>query len=122
MNELYEDSQKDERVLAAYREWSECMAEPGYDFTSPNEASRSIHDLVEAIPYNEATGEQDPAALAEIRDDEIATATADRTCQDSTGAEAKALKAEFAVEQDFIDAHKAELDAMLEKASQADGK
>jgi hypothetical protein len=122
MNDFYEDSQKDERFLAAFRDWSECMAEAGYDFGNPTEASQSIYDLVNEIPYDEATGEQDPAALAEIRDDEIATATADRKCQDSTGAMDKALKAQFAVEQDFVDAHKAELDAMVEKASQADKK
>jgi hypothetical protein len=122
MSELYTDAEKDERTIAAYREWSECMADAGYDFANPNEASNSIYDLVNAIPYNEEDGTQDPAALAEIRDDEIATATADRTCQDSTGVERKALKAQFAIEQEFIDAHKDELDAMVEKASLADKK
>ncbi|NUU18250.1 hypothetical protein HP550_13415 [Cellulomonas humilata] len=120
MSELYTDMEKDERTIAAYRDWAECMAEAGYDFANPQEAQNSIYEAVNEIPYNEEDGSQDPAALAELRDDEIATATADRTCQDSTGAARKVLEAQFAVEQDFIDAHKDELDAMVEKAAQAD--
>ena len=75
--------------------------------------------LTNEIPYDEETGTQDEAALAEIREQEISTAVADRTCQDSTGAGRAALEAQFAIEQDFIDAHKDELDAMVEKAAQA---
>ena len=120
MSELYTDVEKDERTIAAYRDWAECMAEAGYDFANPQEAQNSIYEAVNEIPYDEEDGSQDPAALAELRDDEIATATADRTCQDSTGSARKVLEAQFAVEQDFIDAHKDELDAMVEKAAQAD--
>lgn len=120
MSELYTDVEKDERTIAAYRDWSECMAEAGYDFANPQEAQNSIYDAVNEIPYDEEDGSQDPAALAELRDEEIATATTDRKCQTSTGSARAALEAQFAVEQDFIDAHKDELDAMVEKAAQAD--
>lgn len=120
MSELYTDVEKDERTIAAYREWAECMAEEGYDFANPQEAQNSVYEAVNEIPYDEEDGSQDPAALAELRDEEIATATADRTCQTSTGSARAALEAQFAVEQDFIDAHKDELDAMVEKAAQAD--
>ena len=119
MNEMYEDMQTDERTTAAYAKWAECMAEEGYDFSNPQEAQESIYSLTNEIPYDEETGMQDPAALAEIKEQELATAVADRTCQDSTGAGREALEAQFAVEQDFIDAHKDELDAMVEKAAQA---
>jgi hypothetical protein len=119
MSELYEDAQSDERTTQAYAKWAECMADEGYDFANPQEAQQSIFTLTGEIPYDEETGTQDEAALAEIREQEIATAVADRTCQDSTGAGRAALEAQFAIEQDFIDAHKDELDAMIEKASQA---
>ncbi|WP_315097994.1 hypothetical protein [uncultured Cellulomonas sp.] len=119
MNELYEDSRTDERTLEAYATWAECMAEAGYDFAKPEEAQQSIYDLTNEIPYDEETGEQDPAALAELRDQEIETAVADRTCQDSTGAGRAVLEAQFEIEQEFIDAHKDELDAMVAKAAQS---
>jgi hypothetical protein len=119
MNELWEDTQSDERTTAAYAPWAECMAEAGYDFANPQEAQDSIYSLTNEIPYDEATGTQDEAALAEIREQEIATAVADRTCQDSTGSGRAALEAQFEIEQEFIDAHKDELDAMVEKAAQA---
>ena len=95
------------------------MADEGYDFANPQEAQESIYTLTNEIPFDEETGTQDEAALAEIREQEIATAVADRTCQDSTGAGRAALKAQFDIEQEFIDAHKDELDAMVEKAAQA---
>ncbi|QTE28597.1 hypothetical protein [Pengzhenrongella sicca] len=119
MSELYEDAQTDERTIAAYAKWADCMAEEGYDFANPQEAQNSINDLINEIPYDEETGTPDEAALAEIRDQEIATATADRTCQDSTGSARTALEAQFALEQEFIDAHQDELNAMVEKAAQA---
>ena len=119
MNELWQDAQTDERTTQAYAKWAECMADAGYDFANPQEAQDSIYDLTNEIPYDEETGTQDEAALAEIREQEIATAVADRTCQDSTGSGRAALEAQFAIEQDFIDAHKDELDAMVEKAAQA---
>lgn len=119
MSELYEDAQSDERTTEAYAKWSECMAEAGYDFANPQEAQESIYTLTNEIPWDEETGGQDPAALKEIREQEISTAVADRTCQDSTGAGRAALEAQFAIEQEFIDAHKDELDAMVEKAAQA---
>lgn len=119
MNELWQDTQTDERTTRAYAKWADCMADEGYDFANPQEAQDSIYELTGEIPYDEETGTQDEAALAEIRDQEIATAVADRTCQDSTGSARAALEAQFAIEQEFIDAHKDELDAMVEKAAQA---
>jgi hypothetical protein len=119
MSDLYTDAATDERTVAAYREWAECMADEGYDFANPTEAQNSIYDAVNEIPYDDEDGSQDPAALAGLREQEISTATADRTCQESTGAGKAALKAQFAIEQEFIDAHQDELDAMVEKASQA---
>jgi len=119
MNELWQDTQTDERTTQAYAKWAECMADEGYDFANPQEAQESIYTLTNEVPFDEETGTQDAAALAEIREQEISTAVADRTCQDSTGSGRAALEAQFAIEQDFIDAHKDELDAMVEKAAQA---
>ncbi|MBO3083694.1 hypothetical protein [Cellulomonas fengjieae] len=119
MSTLYTDSQTDERMVEAHAEWAKCMADEGYDFANPQEAQQSIFDLMEAIPYDEETGMQDEAALDEITEQELATATADRICQDSTRAGQAALEAQFAIEQEFIDANKERLDAMVEKAAQA---
>jgi hypothetical protein len=119
MATLSTDSLTDERMVEALTEWAECMAGEGYDFANPQEAQQSIFDLMAEVPYDEETGIQDEAALAEITEEELATATADRVCQNTTSAGRAALEAQFAIEQEFIDAHKERLDAMLEKAAQA---
>ncbi|MEU2601216.1 hypothetical protein ABZ669_29505 [Streptomyces hirsutus] len=66
--ESYARSQKDPRVLAAFRTWSACMAEKGYRYDSPMDA---IDDPAFADEKANAT--------------EISTARADVECKEKTG-------------------------------------
>lgn len=66
--ESYARSQKDPRVLAAFRAWSGCMAEKGYRYDSPMDAI------------------DDPAFAGDKADStEISTARADVECKKKTG-------------------------------------
>jgi hypothetical protein len=120
LGELYEDATSSEEVVAAKKAWSECMAKEGYDFDGPDDASQSIYDAIEKIPGAE-DGTQDKAALDELKTTEIATAVADRTCQQSTKYDDALLRSQFALEQAFVDTHKDELEAMVAASSKDAG-
>jgi len=107
-------------VVAVEAAWSECMNEEGYDFATVAEAKESISDAFEAL-YADAKaadpdGRPDQAALTQLGDRDKATAVADATCQESSGYREKLVKARNALEQEYVDSHKAELDALLSSA------
>ncbi len=114
MNNVYRDAETDPRVAELDSAWSECMADEGYDFASPQAARESIYDVQTAFWEDHA---DDPEYLgptweetAEVREREIATAVADYTCQENLGYETEQLRIRFDAEQAFIDANKERLD------------
>jgi len=76
---------QDPRMVAALEEWSGCMSDDGYDFSTPDDAEEEIVDRLDTL-----TGGEDPAALtgsdadalAQLQADERAIAAADSDCQD----------------------------------------
>jgi len=121
MNDLYEDMASDPKIAELNSTWAACMADAGYEgMTSVDEASMGISEELNAIYENGGEmGEPDEAAMAELHEKEIDTAVADRTCQDEVGYTKALQEVQFSLEQDFIDAHEAELEAMVEAYSQA---
>ena len=120
MNSLYEEAASDPEIAELNSAWAACMADAGYDgLATPEEASTSVSDQLNAL-YEDAgeSGEVDEAAMAELREVEIDTAVADRTCQDEVEYVEGQQEVQFAREREFIDAHRAELDALLEAYSQ----
>ena len=115
INEIYVDPTKDDKLAEVIRAWSQCMADEGLEFKNPDEAINSIADEQAQIPFDEASGTQDAAAVAELKKKEITTAVADRKCQDKVQYQKKQLQAQFDREREFLDAHRAELDAMVAK-------
>jgi hypothetical protein len=65
----------DPKVIDAYAKWSACMADKGYSFTVPADASNSIQARVSAL---DASAAED--ALAAVQAEELDTAIADREC------------------------------------------
>ena len=121
MSALYEQAASDSKIAELNAEWPSCMADAGFDgFASPEEAQTSISNQLNAI-YEDSgeTGEPDQGAMDELREVEIDTAVADRTCQEDLGYTEAVQEVQFAREQHFIDSHQAELDAMLEAYSSA---
>lgn len=115
LSELYVNPAEDDALAEVRRAWAQCMADEGYDFATPDDAVNSIVEAQNEIPFDETTGTQDEAALDELKTTEIATAVADRTCQNETKYAQKQLQVQFDREEEFISAHKAELDAMVAK-------
>ena len=121
MSDLYEQMASDPAVAELNSAWAACMADAGYEgMSTVDEASMALSEELNAL-YEDSgeTGVPDEEAMAELHEKEIDTAVADRTCQDEVGYTKGVQEVQFSLEQDFIDAHRAELDAMLEAYSQA---
>jgi hypothetical protein len=135
MDDLWDRIMDDPRVDAAADEWAACMHEAGYpDLREPDDAQATIIRRqwqlygVEApsnVLHSRRTDrrgrelplppgpprqghEPDEDALAELQDDEIAMAVADRGCRPAYDEVVAQVQDE--VEQAFIDDHRAELD------------
>ncbi len=92
--------------------WSSCMAAAGYPgFATQSDAQNSIYDELNA--YYEGMGEyiEDDPALDEIQEREIALALADLDCRESTDYRQESLRVQFELEEEFVQEHKAELEA-----------
>ena len=114
MNNIYQEAETDPRFGELDGAWSACMADQGYDFADPQAARESIYGAHEAFWEDHA---DDPEYMgpsyeetADIREQEIATAVADYTCQEKLGYESEQLRVRFDAEQAFIDANKERLD------------
>ncbi|MCA0250776.1 MAG: hypothetical protein LCH76_00515 [Actinobacteria bacterium] len=108
-------------------EWAACMAERNHpEFTAQQEAPASIQALLDDyFPADEDSDEPDPRtkdprfatlddpAYAEIAEQEVALAVVDLECREQTDYAQRRLQIQFALEQQFVDDHKAELDAAL---------
>lgn len=117
---IYDGEGSNDEVAALDRDWADCMAEAGYDgFASPMSAQQQLSDeyMELQMPDGEDGEWQEPsdADKQEFQKREIATALADRSCQDEIGYEEKLQKIQFALEQEFVDEHRAELDALIAK-------
>lgn len=136
MNAMYESSMSDPRVSELNGTWASCMADAGYPgLSAVGDAETAIHEQVNAL-WEDAYGdgsaemtEEDYAAiqesidaqLAEITPVEIETAVADYTCREEVRYDEVQREVSLEYEQEFVDAHKAELDAWLAAATQAKG-
>ncbi|GIG39134.1 hypothetical protein [Cellulomonas phragmiteti] len=128
------DLADDPGLRAARTAWTTCMVDAGYDFTSPEEASQHIHDrlaaLYEAAAAPSGTSEEEPdsgtsepdaAAMAELRQEELALATAAWRCRDTTGYDAASRKARFELETRLWDRYGAQLEAAASGATSTAG-
>lgn len=104
-------------VRALDAEWSACMADQGHaGYTSQMDAQMDISDRMSAL-YEQSSAEApepDPAAMAELRELEIRTALADLRCRQETGYTDKLSQITVAAEEEFVERHRAELDAWVE--------
>ena len=122
MNKLYEETQKDPRLIEANAKWASCMADAGFaDYTSPQDAQEKFSNEINAV--YEGAGEQgvqpDDPKLKELGAREIEIALADLACAKETDIRQLALKVQFDLEEQFIKDNKAELDALLADAEQS---
>jgi len=121
MNALYEDVQKDPRIVEANATWASCMADAGYaEYESAQDAQNKFLDELNAI-YEDTTEpiEPDDPRLKELGAREIELALADLACAKDADTRQLAIKVQFELEEQFIADNKAELDALLAEAEQS---
>lgn len=116
----------DAAVSAAAGRWSECMSEAGYPgLATPPDAEAAAWDawtaFNDAIGADPTLGEVGPDGLvvgeAELADDEAALATADWDCRAEARYDDVWEDARDRLQQEYVDAHRAELDAWVETFS-----
>ena len=117
MDGLYEDALADPAMVALDAEWAACMADAGFTgFTRQQDAAESIYEEQNSLYESGAEGEYvepDPAVLAELEERELETAVADARCREEVDYRATEQEIRFALEQDFVDTHEAELEALV---------
>ena len=133
MNAMYEEQMSSPELKTLQSEWSACMADAGYpDLATPEDAMNSVNEqqnaLWENLPQPENPDDPDavwpePSAedLKAVKENDIETALADFRCKESVKWTEREQKVTFALEEQFIKDHKAELDAykasMIEDAA-----
>jgi hypothetical protein len=123
INAIWEKQQKDPAIVKVEAAWAACMADAGYaDLTAKQDAMTEVSEEQNAYYESGATEEPDDATKAEWRAHEIEVALADFTCSKKVDYQKTYLTAQYRLENQFIDDHKSELDAMVAEIAQAKGK
>jgi hypothetical protein len=128
MNTMWESSMSDPRMAEIETDWASCMSDAGYaGLAKVDDAQAQIYAKVEPI-WNDAYADMPPdateedyaavqeevdAQLAAITAEEIETAVADFTCRDDVKYTETQTDINLEYQQEFYDAHKAELEAWV---------
>ncbi|NRG42970.1 hypothetical protein HRK28_18835 [Rathayibacter sp. VKM Ac-2835] len=103
--------------------WSSCLSDAGYPgFATRFDAVNSITEKASAVwasADDQGIEPTDPKLVA-VKDEEIELALADLDCREKTDYTAVHKKVQDALEQQFIDDHRAELDALKAAAEQGE--
>lgn len=118
MGKLWESTAKQPDMIALDEKWAECMADAEYpDFTTRSDAQNSIMEAQNALYEVGDDGQtyEEPSAetLAELKQQEIDVALADFRCAEQLDYQDKQLAAQFALEEQFIEDHEAELEELV---------
>lgn len=123
MNTMYEAQLNDPEIKKLQSEWSSCMADAGYPgLATPDDAQNAVMDKYNALweDLGEPENPDDPDAVwpepstedrKAAKQNDIETALADFRCKDSVDWTEREQKVTFALEEQFIKDHQAELDA-----------
>lgn len=120
MGSLYEKGHTQPAVQAKEGEWSACLASAGFPgFEHKDDPSSRFSERMGELqkPRDGAAdgspAEPDPAALAALQEEEIATAVADFDCARDTGYADTLQLEQTKIEQAFVDENKDRLDALV---------
>jgi len=141
VSRVWEQTAEDPRVRALDAAWSSCMADAGYGgFDAPNEAAPRLSEEWNVIqgwddpeyqalrdgwdwdaePDGPGEPEVDEAAVRAFTEREIAVAVADAGCKAEVGYDDGVREVSHEIQQEFVDQHRAELEAWAEAAGRDD--
>lgn len=108
--------EKDPATAAANEKWSDCMADAGFSgFATPADPIDTLSaEYTELyLPSDGGVAQPSPQAVADLKQREISTALADRTCTEETGWDEAYLTVLYDVEKQFITDNKTWLDELV---------
>jgi hypothetical protein len=120
MAQLWEDIDAAPELADLNTQWTACMTEAGFSgYENPQAAADDFMERANSFYETAypADGEsidenfEEPVMDPKIQDEERATAVADWDCQHEIGYEKARQKVQFALEQEFIDAHGPEIES-----------
>jgi len=140
-DKLYDRIENDPRLVEAVQAWSDCMADAGYPDLEDLYAGENLvyqrqseaygwDDDPEALPVPEdpeaepeewTVPELDPQVKAELREFELEVAWADYECQQEHDVERVQREVQHAHEEQFIEDHRADLEAYRDWMNQREG-
>lgn len=126
INEFYEGMQSWPGMVELDGEWAACMEAAGHGgFTTQFDAQNSVYEDLNAIYEAEAptdetemSGEPDQAARDALAEREVELALADLDCREETDYRDRSTELNREAEQQFVDDHESELEAMKAAAEQ----
>jgi hypothetical protein len=108
----------DPRLAEVDAAWASCMRDAGYDEDSPHTAEqRVVAELTAA--YGSATAPS-PDQVDDLAAAERRLALADQDCRDATDWADRRRAVEHELQQEYVDAHRADLDALVAALGQAE--
>lgn len=118
-DDLYPSHENNEDMAALEDEWASCMAGRGHYFSTRSEAEQHVDDelarLWERVDLAEQPDGPSKDDMAALQAREIEQAVADVTCAQQVDYDGRADAVMRVAQQKFVDAHKAELDALVAK-------
>ncbi|MGY2080093.1 hypothetical protein [Modestobacter sp. SYSU DS0657] len=126
LNEFYEGMASWPGMVELDAEWAACMDAAGHGgYATQTDAQNSLYEELNEIYESTAltedgefAGEPDQAALDALAKREVELALADLECREETDYRDRAADVNREAEQQFVDDHKSELEAMKAAAEQ----
>jgi hypothetical protein len=114
MSTMWEDLAKQPEMVALDEKWSACMADAEYpDLKTRGDAQNVIMDEQNAFWEGDNPEGPSDEQVKELKQKEIDIALADFRCGEELDYKNAQLKAQFALEEQFIEDHKSELDELV---------
>ena len=108
----------DSRFTEVNAAWASCMADAGLRYASPAAAEQQFWD---EVTQETADGVLDPQVAARRAPEERDVAIADHRCRQETGWTQRHREIALQLQQEYVDAHRAELDALAASLGQGTG-
>ena len=119
VSKFYEEQPTWPEMAELNAAWATCMAEAGHPgLTTQSEAAQTIYDKQNKLYESAGEAPVDQAALDALGKEEVELALADLDCREKTDYQKKSEEVVFDKEQQFVDDHEAELEAMKADAEQ----
>ena len=101
------------RLAEVDASWSSCMVDTGHRYASPYAAEAAVIDEIIAAYAEAPDSFLEPVVVEEYAEQERRLALADIACRESVGWAERRRAIEVEVQQEYVDPHRADLDAVI---------